>query len=146
MRINNWIKESVTKGAKILAGGKILNEKANIYAPTVLTNTKPDMKIWSEEAFAPIVLVEKAKNFKEAIDYVNDSRYGLQAGVFSNDLTNILMAQKLIEAGGIIINESPGFRIDSMPYGGIKDSGLGREGTLYSMHDYTEPKLIILDA
>ena len=146
LRIDAWIQEAVNQRAKILQGGQILNEVANIYAPTVLTNTKPDMKIWSEEAFAPIVLVEKITNFKQAVMAVNDSRYGLQAGVFTQNLKHILYAQNHLEVGGLIINESPGFRIDSMPYGGIKDSGLGREGALYAMTDFTEPRLIVLDA
>jgi len=145
LRIDAWIQEAVNQRAKILQGGQILNEVANIYAPTVLTNTKPDMKIWSEEAFAPIVLVEKITNFKQAVMAVNDSRYGLQAGVFTQNLKHILYAQNHLEVGGLIINESPGFRIDSMPYGGVKDSGLGREGALYAMTDFTEPRLIVLD-
>ncbi len=145
LRIDAWIKEAITQGAKILSGGYILNEAANIYAPTIITNTNNQMKVWQEEAFAPIVLAEKVRDFKEAVNMVNDSRYGLQAGVFTNDLKNILYAQKFIETGGVIINESPGFRIDSMPYGGIKDSGLGREGAKFAMAEFTEPKLIVLN-
>jgi len=143
-RIDLWVKEAVKQGAKILTGGHVLNQEANIYAPTVLTDTDNRMKIWTEEAFAPVVLVEKVKDFKQAVQYANDSRYGLQAGVFTNDFKNILFAQKHLEAGGVIINDIPGFRIDSMPYGGIKDSGLGREGGRFAMLDYTEPKLIVL--
>ncbi len=146
VRIDQWIQEAVNQGAKILQGGHILNEAANVYAPTILTDTKPDMKIWSEEAFAPVVLVEKVSNFKQAVLAANNSRYGLQAGVFTQNLKHILYAQNHLEVGGLIVNESPGFRIDSMPYGGIKDSGLGREGALYAMTDFTEPKLIVLDA
>ena len=146
LRIDTWVKEAVRQGAKILEGGHILDEKANIYAPTVLTHTKPGMKVWSEEAFAPVVLVEKVKDFKQAVAASNHTRYGLQAGVFSNNMKHILYAQKHLEVGGVIINDIPGFRIDGMPYGGIKDSGMGREGAWYAMMDYTEPKLVVLDA
>jgi glyceraldehyde-3-phosphate dehydrogenase (NADP+) len=144
IRIDTWVKEAVTQGAEILEGGYIIDEKANIYAPTVLTNTNPDMKIWQNEAFAPVVLIEKTPDFKTAVAQVNNSRYGLQAGVFTNNFEHILYSQKNIETGGVIINDIPGFRIDSMPYGGIKDSGLGREGAYYAMTDFTEPKLIVL--
>ena len=146
LRIDAWVKEAVRQGAKILEGGRILDEKSNIYAPTVLTHTQPDMKVWSEEAFAPVVLVEKVKDFKQAVSAANNTRYGLQAGVFSNNMKHILYAQNHLEVGGVIINDIPGFRIDGMPYGGIKDSGMGREGAYYAMMDYTEPKLVVLDA
>jgi len=146
LRIDDWVQEAVKQGATVLAGGKIIDEKANIYAPTVLTGTKDGMKIYDNEAFAPIVMIEKVSSFKEAVNKVNESRYGLQAGVFTNHLKNMLYAQDHIDAGGIIINDIPGFRIDSMPYGGMKDSGLGREGARYAMEDFTEPKLIVLGA
>jgi len=146
LRVDKWVQEAVSQGAKILAGGKILDEKAHIYAPTVLTGTRAGMKIYDNEAFAPVVMIEKVSSFKEAVDKVNESRYGLQAGVFSNDLKNVLYAQEYIDAGGIIINDIPGFRIDSMPYGGMKDSGMGREGAWYAMEDFTEPKLIVLSS
>jgi len=143
-RIETWVDEAVKKGAKLLHGGKVLNRKANIFAPTILTNTNNQMKVFAEEAFAPLVVIEAFDNFDQAVKQVNDSKYGLQAGVFSNNLPHILQAQKDLEVGGIIINEVPGFRIDGMPYGGVKDSGLGREGAKYVMREYTEPKLIVL--
>ncbi len=143
-RIDHWIKEAVNDGATILSGGQILDEKANVYAPTILTGTNARMKVWQNEAFAPVVLVEKAADFKTAVRMANNSRYGLQTAVFTNDFAHVLYAQKEIEAGAVIVNDIPGFRIDSMPYGGIKDSGIGREGAYYAMHDYTEPKLMVL--
>jgi len=143
-RIDNWVKEAVVQGAKVLIGGKILNKKANIYAPTVLTGTASGMKVFDEEAFAPIVLVERVTTFKQGVDQVNNSRYGLQAGVFTDNIKNMLYAQKHIDVGGVIINDAPGFRIDSMPYGGIKDSGMGKEGAWYAMKDFTEQKLIVI--
>ena len=145
-RIDGWVREAVDQGASLLLGGKILDKKANIYAPTILTNTTANMKIWSEEAFAPIVLVEKVKDFKQAVMASNNTRYGLQAGVFTNNIKHIMYAQNHLDVGGVIVNDIPGFRIDGMPYGGIKDSGMGREGAWYAMIDFTEPKLIVLDA
>jgi len=143
-RIDAWVKEAVEQGARVLAGGQILDAKAHIYAPTVLTGTGKGMKVYDDEAFAPVVCVEKVSSFKEAVDKVNESRYGLQAGIFTNDLRHVLYAQEHVDVGGLIINDVPGFRIDSMPYGGIKDSGMGREGAYWAMMDYTEPKLIVL--
>ncbi len=143
-RVSDWVNEAVKQGAKVLAGGHILDESHHIYAPTVLSNTKANMKIVNNEAFAPVVIIEKVKEIKEAVDMVNDSRYGLQAAVFTNDLKNSFYARENIDAGGIIINDIPGFRIDGMPYGGVKDSGMGREGACYAINDYTEPKLIVI--
>lgn len=143
-RIDKWVKEAVEDGATILCGGQILDEKANIYAPTILTGTNDRMKVWQNEAFAPVVLIESAPDFKTAVRMANNSRYGLQTAVFTNNFDQVLYAQKEIEAGAVIVNDIPGFRIDSMPYGGIKDSGVGREGAYYAMHDYTDPKLMVL--
>jgi len=146
IRVQTWINEAVQQGATILYGGKVFDEKTNIFEPTILTNTNISMKINSEEAFAPIVMIEKTPTFKQAIELVNESRYGLQAGVFTDSLDNMLVAQKDLEVGGVIINDVPGFRIDSMPYGGIKDSGVGREGAKYVMEEFTEPKLIVISS
>ncbi len=143
-RIHDWVNEAVKQGARILTGGTILNKHANIYAPTVLTDTRKGMKVYDNEAFAPVVVLERVASFKEGINKVNESRYGLQASVFSNNFSNILTAQQDLEVGGVIVNDVPGFRIDSMPYGGIKDSGMGREGGSYALDDFTEPKLIVL--
>jgi glyceraldehyde-3-phosphate dehydrogenase (NADP+) len=143
-RIQQWIDEAVEQGAKILTGGKILDAKANIFEPTILTNTNISMKVNAEEAFAPVVIIEKVSGFEQAVDLVNESKYGLQAAVFTDSLQNILKAQTDLDVGGVIINDVPGFRIDAMPYGGIKDSGVGREGAKYVMQEFTEPKLIVL--
>ena len=143
-RIQQWIDEAVEQGAKILTGGKILDAKANIFEPTILTNTNISMKVNSEEAFAPVVIIEKVSGFEQAVDLVNESKYGLQAAVFTDSLQNMLKAQTDLDVGGVIINDVPGFRIDAMPYGGIKDSGVGREGAKYVMQEFTEPKLIVL--
>ncbi len=142
-RIDRWVMEAVTQGAKVLAGGKVLDPAHNIYAPTVLTGTGRKMKVVDNEVFAPVVNINPVSNFDEGIDAVNDSRYGLQASVYSDSLNNIRKAIEKLDVGGVMINEIPGFRIDSMPYGGTKDSGLGREGPRFALRAYTQEKLIV---
>lgn len=139
-RVESWINESVEQGAKILLGGKRIG---NFVEPTIITNTSKAMKICAEEAFGPVVTVEKYKTFKEAIDLINDSTFGLQAGVFTNNATEIDLAFNNIEVGGVIINDVPTFRVDHMPYGGVKDSGLGREGVKYAIMDMMEAKILV---
>ena len=141
-RIEEWVNEAVNEGAKILIGGK---RKGEFYKPTVLTNTKPEMKVNALEAFAPIVTIEPVDTFEEGIKQINNSRYGLQAGVFTNNLKNALYAMDNLEVGGVIINDYPTFRVDNMPYGGVKDSGTGREGLRYAIEDMTELKLIVFN-
>lgn len=141
-RIEEWVNEAVNGGAKILIGGK---RKGEFYKPTVLTNTKPEMKVNALEAFAPIVTIEPVETFEEGIKQVNNSRYGLQAGVFTNNLKNALYAMENLEVGGVIINDYPTFRVDNMPYGGVKDSGTGREGLKYAIEDMTELKLVVFN-
>jgi len=142
-RISDWIKEAEQGGAKILAGGQILGAYKNVISPTVLTNTTEAMKVCNQEVFGPVVLVEPVSTFEEGIQKSNQSSFGLQAGVFTEQIEHLKQAHEQLEVGGVIINDIPGFRIDSMPYGGIKDSGLGREGIKYAMDDMTEPKLLI---
>lgn len=142
-RISAWVDEAVKGGASLLAGGKAVDAQRNIYAATLLTGTKPEMKVSCAEAFGPVAILEEAADFGGAIDRVNDSTYGLQAGVFTNSLAHMKIAHEELEVGGVIINNVPGFRIDSMPYGGIKDSGLGREGLKYAMEEMSEPRLIV---
>lgn len=141
-RIEEWVNEAQAQGAKILIGGK---RKGDFYKPTVLTNTKPEMKVNTLEAFAPIVTIEPVENFEEGIKQINNSRYGLQAGVFTNNLKNALYAFDNVEVGGLIINDYPTFRVDNMPYGGVKDSGFGREGLKYAIEEMTEPKLAVFN-
>lgn len=142
-RIHSWVKEAVAAGAEVLYGGHILDEEHNIYAPTILTNTTPDMKIVSEEVFGPVVIIERTDFFDEAIELVNESKFGLQCGLFTNQIDQMKYAFERIEVGGLIINNVPGFRADHMPYGGVKDSGLGREGIKYTIAEMTEPKLLV---
>jgi glyceraldehyde-3-phosphate dehydrogenase (NADP+) len=113
--------------------------------PAVLSNTQPDMKVNCKEIFAPVVTVEPYDRFEEALDRVNDSDYGLQAGVFTRDAKRIFQAFDELEVGGVMAGEVPSFRIDHMPYGGVKDSGLGREGLRYAMEEMTEPRILAMN-
>lgn len=142
-RIGNWVTEAKNEGAEILIGGEEEDKFHNLYRPTLITNAKSPMKVADEEAFGPIATIESVKDFDEAIKRVNESKFGLQVGVFTNNLKFFKLAHENLEVGGIIINNVPGFRIDSMPYGGIKMSGLGREGIKYAMEEMTEPRLIV---
>lgn len=141
-RIEQWVNEAKQAGATILCGG---TRDGATYYPTVITNTSPEMKVTREEAFGPVVVVEKYSDFKQAVQCVNDSAYGLQAGLFTNDYRKIRYAFNHLEVGGLTINETPTFRADHMPYGGVKDSGIGREGPKYAMFDMLEPRVLIQD-
>jgi glyceraldehyde-3-phosphate dehydrogenase (NADP+) len=136
------VAEATDKGAKILAGGQ---RKGNFYQPTVLSDTTPEMKVSCMEVFAPVVTVVKIRNFDEGIRAVNETVYGLQAGVFTQDIRNAFRAFENIEAGGVIINDVPAFRADHMPYGGVKRSGFGREGLKYAVEEMTELRLMVLN-
>lgn len=141
-RIMNWIDEAVNKGAKVLYGGE---RDKNIIQPTVLTNVKTDCKISKEEAFGPIVIIEPCRNFIDGIDRVNDSKFGLQASVFTYDMRKVKTAFQTIDAGGIIVNDYPTFRVDNYPYGGIKESGFGREGIRFAIEEMTELKTLVFN-
>lgn len=141
-RIASWVQEAVADGATLLSGG---TRKGALYAPTVLTGTAKDMKVCAQEAFAPVVVIEKFHDFKAAVAAVNGSNFGLQAGVFTFDSRKIHYAFQNLQVGGVLINEVPTFRADHMPYGGIKDSGLGREGPKYAMMEMLEPKVLVND-
>ncbi len=142
-RIATWVDEAVKGGAQLLAGGKPVDAARNVYAATLLTGTKRTMKVDCAEVFGPITVIEPVNDFADGIARVNDSTYGLQAGVFTNNFAHVKLAHEELEVGGVIINGIPGFRIDSMPYGGVKDSGLGREGIRYAMEEMTEPRLMV---
>ncbi len=139
-RVEEWVEEAKSDGAEVLFGG---NRKGGYYEPTIITNTKSTMKVCALEVFGPVVTVEKYRDFSEAIEQINNSRYGLQAGVFTNSINEMNHSFNEIEAGGIIINDVPTFRVDHMPYGGVKDSGFGREGLKYSIHEMMEPRLMV---
>ena len=140
-RVENWVNESVQEGAVVVVGGQ---RNGKFYSPTVLTNVKPSMKVCSEEIFGPVVTLEKYSNIEEAVKKVNNSKYGLQAGIFSNDLSAVRYAYQQLAVGGLIVNDYPTFRVDTMPYGGVKDSGFGREGVRYAMEEMMERKLLVI--
>jgi glyceraldehyde-3-phosphate dehydrogenase (NADP+) len=142
-RVQSWIDEAVRAGGKVLAGGRRL--EGALYAPTVLSDVPADAKVCAEEAFAPLVVLATFRNFRDAIDQVNASSYGLQAGVFTSTLEHAMLAFDLLEVGGVIVNDVPTWRVDHMPYGGVKNSGLGREGPRYTIEEMTEPRLLVIN-
>jgi acyl-CoA reductase-like NAD-dependent aldehyde dehydrogenase len=140
-RVEDWIAQAKREGAVELVGGV----RTGLMVPaTVLENVPHSAKISKEEAFGPVVLLEKYSVFEDALKQINASRYGLQAGIFTRDLYKALRAWDVLEVGGVLVGEVPSWRVDSMPYGGVKDSGLGREGIRYAMEDMTEPRLLII--
>ncbi len=139
-RVESWVNEAVDDGAKVLCGGK---RDGGYFEPTVLTNSKSQMKVCSMEIFGPVVTLEKFENYEDVIEEVNNSEYGLQAGVFTNKINEMDFAFDNLEVGGVIINDVPTFRVDHMPYGGVKNSGFGREGLKYSIHEMMEPRLLV---
>ncbi|WP_090927474.1 aldehyde dehydrogenase family protein [Salibacterium qingdaonense] len=141
-RIEEWVEEAVREGAEVITGGK---RNGAFYAPTILTKTGDEMKVSKEEAFGPIVVVNPYSTEEEAILRVNDSDYGLQAGVFTNSLAFAMKASEEIEVGGLIVNDTPGYRVDHMPYGGVKKSGSGKEGPQYAIEEMTEERLVVFN-
>lgn len=135
------VKETVKSGAEVLCGGRI---SGNILVPTILAGTDPGMEVNCEEVFAPILTITPYDSFEEAVQMVNDSRFGLQAGVFTKDLALAIHASRFIQCGAVLVNDIPTFRIDSMPYGGVKESGIGREGPYFAIREMTEEKLVII--
>ena len=140
-RLDGWIQEAVAKGATLLCGGK--REGAMLEA-TLLEEVARDTKLNIEEAFGPAAFLIRFSDFGEALDIVNDSKFGLQAGIFTRDLFKALDAWDSLEVGGVVINDVPSYRVDNMPYGGVKDSGLGREGVRFAMEDMTEIRNLVI--
>ncbi|HEY9165935.1 MAG TPA: aldehyde dehydrogenase family protein [Candidatus Kryptonia bacterium] len=141
-RAAKWIDEAKSAGATILIGGR---RDGNFIQPTVIEKVPTNAQIYCEEAFAPVAILEKYSDFDEAIKKVNDTKFGLQSGVFTNDARKIFKAFDETQVGGVVINDYPTYRIDNMPYGGIKESGFGREGVRYAIDEMTEPKLLALN-
>jgi acyl-CoA reductase-like NAD-dependent aldehyde dehydrogenase len=140
-KVREWVTEALNGGAQMLTGSM---GEDNIIPPIVLENVTREMKVWREEIFGPVVTLTPCRTFQEALDLANDSAYGLQAGVFTNNLAHVWQAFEQLEVGGVIINDAPIFRVDHMPYGGVKASGLGREGVRYAMEELTERRLLAL--
>lgn len=141
-RASDWIQEAVRGGARLLCGGQ---RKGPLLEPAVLTGTRPEMKVNCQEIFAPVVTVEPYDDFNDALRQINNSPYGLQAGIFTRDAKLLFNAYEELEVGAVMAGDVPTFRIDHMPYGGVKDSGLGREGLRYAIEEMTEPKLLVMN-
>lgn len=140
-RVESWIDAARKGGAKRLAGGE---RNGNMVPATLLENVPHDSDLYRKEAFAPVALMEPFDDFEQAIDLVNDSDFGLQAGVFTGRLDHAMRAWDRLEVGGVIVGDVPSFRVDNMPYGGVKQSGLGREGVRYAIEDMTEQRLLVI--
>ncbi|TES90701.1 MAG: aldehyde dehydrogenase family protein [Candidatus Cloacimonadota bacterium] len=140
-RAMEWLEEAKSKGAKVLTGGK---NEGNIIFPTVLTNVSKEMRVIKDEVFAPVVSIVPYDNFDEALKLADETKYGLQAGVYTKDVNKIFKAVDTINVGGLILNDFPTFRVDHMPYGGVKKSGMGREGLKYAVEEMTEIKLVVI--
>jgi acyl-CoA reductase-like NAD-dependent aldehyde dehydrogenase len=141
-RIESWIKEALQAGAKLVEGG---GREGSVLEPTILSGTKPGMKVHDEEIFGPVVTIEPYDDFEDALAMVNHSRYGLQAGLFTRDAARIMTAYRELEVGALIVGDTPTWRLDTMPYGGVKDSGLGREGVRWAMEEMTEPRMLSMN-
>ncbi|MGW0706982.1 aldehyde dehydrogenase family protein [Streptomyces sp. NPDC002643] len=140
-RVESWVKEAVEAGATLLTGG---DRDGASYAPTVLTDVPADVTLSCEEVFGPVLTVQKADGEDAAFAAVNESKYGLQAGVFTHDLQTAFRAHRALEVGGVVIGDVPSYRADQMPYGGTKQSGVGREGVRFAMDDYTYERVMVL--
>lgn len=142
VRIESWIQEARDQGARVLLGGA---RQGTVVQASVLTDVDPSMKVSCEEVFGPVVAITPYRVFEEALEAINQSPYGLQAGIFTRNVNRIFQAFRELEVGAVLANEIPTFRADHMPYGGVKDSGLGREGVRYAMEEMTEPRLLVLN-
>ncbi|MBY0511057.1 MAG: aldehyde dehydrogenase family protein [Rhodospirillaceae bacterium] len=140
-RLDTWIQEATGKGATLLCGGK--RDGAMLEA-TLLEGVDRNTKLYREEAFGPVAVLSKFKDFDEALKEVNDSKFGLQAGIFTRDLYKMLRAWDKLDVGGVVIGDVPSYRVDNMPYGGVKDSGLGREGIRFAIEDMTEIRNLVI--
>ncbi len=140
-RVESWVEEAIRGGATQLAGGK---RNGSMMRPTVLTGTRSPMKVNDEEIFGPVITIEPYEDFADALVAVNASKYGLQAGLLTRDAGLIQEAYRALQVGALIVGDAPTWRLDSMPYGGVKDSGEGREGVRYAMEEMTEPRLLVM--
>jgi acyl-CoA reductase-like NAD-dependent aldehyde dehydrogenase len=140
-RVDSWIKDAVKAGAKLVAGGE---RRGSVITPAILTGTLPGMNVRDEEVFGPVVVIEPFDDFEEALAAVNHSKYGLQAGLLTRDAGRILTAYRELEVGALIVGDTPSWRLDPMPFGGVKDSGLGREGIRSAIEEMTEPRMLVM--
>lgn len=144
-RVRQWIDEAATQGGTVLAGGELVDD-GRCLAPTLIENPSHDSKVWCEEIFGPVATVDRFPDFQTGLEMANDSKFGLQAGVFTRDIGNGIEAANRLEFGGVLINEIPTFRADQQPYGGVKDSGNTREGPAYAVLELTEERMVSFQA
>jgi acyl-CoA reductase-like NAD-dependent aldehyde dehydrogenase len=140
-RVEAWIKEAQAGGAKVVTGGE---RTGAMVTPTILSGTKPGMKVRDEEVFGPVMMIEPYDDFEQALAEVNHSRWGLQAGLLTRDAGRILTAFRELEVGALIVGDTPSWRLDPMPYGGVKESGMGREGVRSTIEEMTEPRMLVM--
>ena len=143
-RVHSWIDEAVAGGARVATGGVVRDD--GLLAPTLLTDVLPGMKVCSREVFGPVVAIQRYTEVDDALRLANDTRYGLQAAIFTADLSLALRAARELDFGGVLVNEVPTWRADLMPYGGVRDSGNTREGPHYAVHEMTETRLVVIDS
>jgi acyl-CoA reductase-like NAD-dependent aldehyde dehydrogenase len=140
-KVSGMVDDAVSQGATVLVGGE---RRDPFYLPTILSNVREDMQVCREEIFGPVTTIDRYETFEEALDKMNATAFGLQAGVFTRDVERAMLAHREIRAGGIILNDVSAFRADQMPYGGSKESGYGREGLRYAIEEMTEPRIMVL--
>ena len=140
VRVNEWIKEAVSSGARTITGG---DYEGAMHAPTVVADVKPEMRVSCEELFGPAVAVTPSSDIDEAIRIANDSNYGLSAAIFTQNLDWAMKFAREVDSGNLHINSGPGWRVDLMPYGGLKESGMGKEGPKYAVEEMTELKMVV---
>ena len=140
-RLDTWVQEAVAEGANLLCGGE---RNDNMLQATILENVAADSNVNAEEAFGPVSIISKFNDFDEALQEVNNSQFGLQAGIFTRDLYKAHKAWETLDVGGVVIGDVPSWRVDNMPYGGVKESGLGREGIRFAIQDMTELRLMVI--
>lgn len=141
-RVHEWIGEAVAEGGSVACGGTL--DASGVLAPTVIVNARPDMNVCAHEVFGPVVAIQTYQDFSDALKIANDTRYGLQAAVFTSDVSKALQAVRTLDFGGVLVNEVPTWRADQMPYGGLRDSGNTKEGPAYSVREMTEERMVIL--
>jgi len=142
IEVENRVNEAVNDGAELLCGGK---REGTLYTPTILDNVNSKMKIVQYETFGPVSPIIRINGIDEALKIANNTKYGLQAGIFTNNINNAMKAVKEIEAGGVIVNKPSTYRMDNMPFGGCKMSGLGKEGIKYAIEDMTKTKIVVIN-
>ena len=140
-RLQSWIEQAIAQGATLLCGGQ---RQGAMLAATLLENVPEQAKLYTEEAFGPVAILSAFSDFDQALAQVNNSAFGLQAGIFTRDIYKAYQAWDSLDVGGVVIGDVPSWRVDNMPYGGVKDSGLGREGGRYAIEDMTEVRLLVV--